>query len=49
MAQRQIPMVMGKTKQKQVEDIVQPKGMIVFTGIDKYKPIPRFKSGCKNC
>lgn len=38
---------MAKTKPK--EDVIVPKSMPIFTNISKYKPLPRFKSGCKNC
>lgn len=40
---------MAKSKQKKVEEVVLPKDMPIFTGIDKYKPLPRFKGGCTNC
>lgn len=40
---------MAKSKQKEVEDVVIPKDTPIFTGIGKYKPLPRFESGCKNC
>ena len=36
---------MAKTKPK---DIVLPKGMPIFVNT-KYKPLPKFESGCKNC
>lgn len=39
---------MAKVKQRKVEDVVIPKDIPIFTGIDKYKPLPRFR-GCKNC
>lgn len=37
---------MAKSKQVKIEEtkIVRPP-----IKIDKYKPIPKFKSGCKNC
>lgn len=42
---------MAKSKQtkEKVADVVLPKQTLIFTGIDKYKPMPRFQSGCKNC
>lgn len=42
-------MDMAKTKREIKQDIVQPKGMLIIIDVNKYKPIPRFKSGCKNC
>lgn len=42
---------MAKSKQtkEKVEDAVLPKQTLIFTNIGKYKPMPRFQSGCKNC
>ena len=39
---------MAKTKSKE-RGVILPKQELIFTGIDKYKPIPRFQLGCKNC
>lgn len=51
---------MAKTKQSEPQTIEQPKPEVKVTkavkattlgsvGASKYKPIPRFNSGCKNC
>lgn len=38
---------MGKTKQNRVVEQHQEQKVAMPTTI--YKPIPKFKSGCKNC
>lgn len=45
---------MGKNEQKQIKpktetpkEVETPQGVTV--GMARYKPVPRFKSGCKNC
>lgn len=40
---------MAKIKQQVTEDVIIPKSMPIFTNVGKYKPLPRFKSGCTNC
>lgn len=39
---------MAKVKQRKVEEVIIPKDIPIFTGIDKYKPLPNFGK-CKNC
>ena len=38
---------MAKTRKQ--EDVVVPKSMPIFTNIGKYKPLPKFGRGCKDC
>ena len=37
---------MAKSKQVNIEEV---KIVVPPMKTDKYKPIPKFKSGCKNC